>query len=124
MRPLSEDLRKRIVMARQKGESAREVSKRYTVSIRSVERFWKQHSEEGHCRPKKVGGHRRSRLEGHEAQLQSWIDEQPDLTLHELQRRCREKLSVKIGANALWHRIDQMGLSYKKNDARRRARSG
>ena len=32
-----------------------------------------------------------------------------------------KKLGVKIGITALWHRLDRMGLSYKKNDARRRA---
>ena len=28
-----------------------------------------------------------------------------------------------IGITALWHRLEQLGLSYKKNDSRRRARS-
>jgi transposase len=43
--------------------------------------------------------------------------------LSELQRRCLEQLKVSIGITALWHRLEQLGLSYKKNDARRRARS-
>jgi transposase len=43
--------------------------------------------------------------------------------LRQLQQRCQERLDVHIGVNALWHRIDRLGLSYKKNDARRRARS-
>jgi transposase len=43
--------------------------------------------------------------------------------LRQLQQRCREHLEVHIGLNALWHRIDRLGLRYKKNDARRRARS-
>jgi hypothetical protein len=28
---------------------------------------------------------------------------------------------VAIGITALWHRLRRLGLSYKKNDARRRA---
>jgi transposase len=55
--------------------------------------------------------------------LRRWLTQQVDLTLSQLQERCRERLDVRIGINALWHRLDQMGLSYKKNDARRRARS-
>jgi transposase len=46
-----------------------------------------------------------------------------DITLREVQQRCQKQLGVKLGLNALWHRIDRLGLSYKKNDARRRARS-
>jgi len=70
-----------------------------------------------------LDGDRRSRLEKHDRTLRRWIGAQADLTLGELQRRCLEQLKVSIGLTALWHRLEQLGLSYKKNDARRRARS-
>jgi transposase len=123
MRPLSEDLRQRMIRARQKGEGVGEVCRRFGVSRSSVERFWKQHIKTGQCRPKKIGGYRRSRLEKHDRLLRRWLTEQVDLTLRQLQQRCQEQLQIQIGTNALWHRIDRLGLSYKKNDARRRARS-
>jgi transposase len=123
MRPLSEDLRGRIVAAREKGQGVGEVSKRFGVCRSSVERLWKQHQQNGHTRPQKIGGYRRSRLEGHDRLLRRWLTEQVDLTLREVQHRCQKQLGVQIGLNALWHRIDALGLSYKKNDARRRARS-
>jgi transposase len=123
MIPLSEDLRRRIIAARESGAGTGEVSQRFKVSRKSVERFWKQYRMTGECQPKQIGGYRRSRLHQHAATLKRWIGQQADLTLVQLQERCREKLTVKIGINALWHRLDQLGLSYKKNDARRRARS-
>lgn len=123
MRPLSEDLRQRIVRARENGEATGEVAQRFGVSRRSVERFWKQHQKSGHCRPRKIGGYRRSRLEGHDRLLRRWLTAQVDITLREVQQRCQEQLGLPIGLNALWHRIDRLGLSYKKNDARRRARA-
>ena len=123
MRPLSEDLRQRVIRAREKGEGVGEVCRRFGVSRSSVERFWKQHVKTGQCRPKKIGGYRRSRLEKHDRVLRRWLTEQVDLTLRQLQQRCQEHLQIRIGTNALWHRIDHLGLSYKKNDARRRARS-
>jgi transposase len=123
MRPLSQDLRERIIAAREHGEGTGEVCKRFGVSRKSVERFWKQHCQSGHCRPKQVGGYRRSRLEKHDRTLGRWIAAQADLTLSELQNRCRERLKVSIGITALWHRLERLGLSYKKNDARRRARA-
>jgi transposase len=123
MRPLSQDLRQRIVAARERGEGTGEVCWRFGVSRKSVERFWKQHCQTGGCQPKKIGGYRRSRLEKHDRALGRWIAAQADLTLRELQQRCREQLKVALGVTALWHRLEKLGLSYKKNDARRRARS-
>lgn len=123
MRPLSEDLRLRIIAARADGAGTGEVCQRFGVSRKSVERFRNQHQLRGHCRPRQIGGYRRSRLRPHEPTLRRWIARQADLTLVELQKRCGEKLGVKIGITALWHRLDRMGLSYKKNDARRRARA-
>ena len=121
MRPLSEDLRRRIIEAKEAGEGTGEVSARFKVSRKSVARFWKQYSASGHLRPKQIGGYRKSRLKKHEKRLQRWIAQQPDLTLVELQRRCETELDVQIGLTALWHRLDRLGLSYKKNHARRRA---
>ena len=121
MRPLSEDLRRRIVEARAEGAGTGEVCARFAVSRKSVERFWNQHGASGHLRPKQIGGYRVSRLKPHEKRLRRWITQQADLTLAELQQRCEKELAVKIGLTALWHRLDRLGLSYKKNDARRRA---
>ena len=121
MRPLSEDLRQRIIQARADGAGTGEVCQRFDVSRKSVERFWNQQQTSGHCRPKQIGGYRISRLKQHEKRLRRWIAERADLTLVELQQRCQKDLEVKIGLTALWHRLDRLGLSYKKNDARRRA---
>jgi len=123
MRPLSQDLRQRIIAARERGAGTGEVCRRFGVSRKSVERFWKQHRLTGTCQPKQIGGYRRSRLEKHDRTLRRWIDQQVDLTLSQLQERCRQELNVAIGLTALWHRLEKLGLSYKKNDARRRARS-
>ena len=123
MRPLSQDLRDRIIAARERGAGTGEVCQRFGVSRKSVERFWKQHCQTGHCQPKQIGGYRRSRLEKHDRILSRWIAGQPDITLNELQNRCLEQLKVSIGITALWQRLMRLGLSYKKNDARRRTRS-
>ena len=123
MRPLSQDLRRRIVAAREAGEGPGEVSERFRVSRKSVERFWTQHCSVGHVKPKQVGGYRKSRLAKHARTLGRWIVRKSDITLFELRERCEKELGVKIGVNALWHQLRRMGLSSKKNDARRRAGS-
>ena len=121
MRPLSEDLRRRIIEARQAGAGSVEVSERFRVSRRTVARLFRQFEKSGHLRPKQIGGYRRSKLEHHTAILGRWIAKKSDITLAELKERCREQLGVGIGINALWHQLKRMGLSSKKNDARRRA---
>jgi transposase len=122
MKPLSEDLRKRIIEAREAGQSPSEVYRRFGVSRSSEARLWRQYQGKGHTEPRQIGGHRRSRLSKHEPTLRKWIEKQPDLTIDELCQRCEDALKVKIGRTALWHRLERMGLSYKKNSARRRAR--
>jgi len=121
MKPYSQDLRKRIVAARQAGESAEELAKRFQVSKRSVERYFGLQVQCGSLQPRQIGGYRRSRLERHEETLRGWIAQQNDLTLAELQERCRKQLRVKIGLNALWKRLEHLGLNFKKNRGRRRA---
>ena len=119
MKTYNMDLRERVISTREEGYSAAATAKRFKISKRSVERYWKSYQQQGHCEPKQRGGYRRSRLEGHEKVLRKWIGSQPDLTLEQLQQYCLEKLKVKIGISGLWYRLDKLGLSYKKNSLRR-----
>jgi transposase len=123
MKSYSLDLRRRLVAGRRRGQSAEELARLFGVSKRSVERFWKRHVEEGTLEPKARGGYRRSRLEGHDELLRQWITQQPDLSMEEMRERFDRQLDIRIGTTALWHRLDKLGLSYKKNAARRRARA-
>jgi transposase len=93
------------------------------VSRSSEARLWRQYQQSAHCRPKQIGGYRRSRLSEHEPKLRSWISQQRDLTIDELCQRCLAELKVQIGRTAMWHRLERMELSYKKNASRCRART-
>jgi transposase len=122
MRSYTQDLRVRIVAARQEGHSAEEIGKLFRVSKRSVERYWARYLETGAVVPKQHGGYRRSRLDQYDGLLRRWIKEDKGLTLARLQVRIAQDLGVQLGTTALWHRLERLGLSYKKNAARRRAR--
>ena len=122
MKSYSIDLRERLVAGRQRGQSAEELSRVFGVCKRSVERYWKRQVQEGTLELKARGGYRRSRLEGHDELLRQWIHEQPDLSLEQLRERLLAQLGITIGTTALWHRLEKLGLSYKKNAARRRTR--
>ena len=123
MRPYSEDLRVRIIAGKKAGESSAKVAERLRVHVRTVERYWERYGEKGHCRPEKIGGHRRSRLAGHEKTVELWIKAEPSLSLEKLCARCQKQLKVTLTVSAMWHRLKALGLSFKKNDARRRARA-
>lgn len=123
MKTYSGDLRERIVAARQKGHSAQEIARLFGVSKRSVERFWQKYLATGGVEPKQRGGYRRSCLQKHDRKLRRWIKEQADLTLAQLRERIATELGLQLGTTALWHRLEHLGLSYKKNAARRRAGS-
>jgi transposase len=124
MRTYSRDLRERIVAAREQGHSTAEVVLLFRVSKASVERYWSQYQRTGKVEPRQRGGYRHSCLEGHDGRLRAWIGEKKDLTLAELRERILRDLGIKVGNTALWHRLERLGLSYKKNAARRRARPG
>ena len=123
MKTYSEDLRRSIVKARSKGRSAAEVAKLFSVCKRSVERYWKAHESTGSIAAKQRGGYRKSRLAEHDERLRRWLKEDVNLTLEQIRGRLSQEFDVQVGTTALWHRIDQLNLSFKKNPARRRARS-
>jgi len=100
------DLRARVLRARRQGHSAHEVAKQFSLFKRSVERYWRRYQDTGLATAGKMGGHRTSWLAAHDATLRAWIGQRPALTLAELQ--------VHLGITALWHRLERLGLSYKK----------
>ena len=60
MRPLSEDLRRRIIEARQAGAGSVEVSERFRVSRQTVARVFGRFERTGESAPKQIGGWRRT----------------------------------------------------------------
>ena len=123
MKAYSIDIRQRVVDARGNGFTVEQVAERFAVSVRTVIRYCQQHRALGHLNVGQHGGHRKSRLRDHDETLRQWIADDPGLTIEQLRLRIAEQLGIKIGYTALWHRLDGLGLSYKKNAARRRAGS-
>lgn len=123
MKSYSLDLRQRIVEARQEGESVTTLAKRFKVSKRTVERYWKRYQDTGKLEGLQRGGYRRALLEGHDQALLEWIRQQPSITLEQMLVLCQKQLKVTIKKTALFNRLSKLGLSFKKNAARCRARS-
>lgn len=88
MKPLSLDLRKRIVAAYEGGEgSQKQMALRFGVGTSTVERLLKQWRETGSLKPQKQGGSQPIVSEEQQSQVDQWLEEQPDLTQDELAQR-------------------------------------
>jgi transposase len=122
MAAYSQDLRERVLRACERGDSPSQIARRFEVSRVWVYQVWQRLKETGQRGSLRIGGYRRSRLADHDRRLRDWIQKEPDLTLAELCERWKT-LDVNIQVPAVWHRLSQLGLTYKKNLARRRARA-
>ena len=84
-RPLSNDLRERVVAAIVGGESCRSVASRFGVAVSSVVKWSQRYRATGSVAPGEVGGRRKRVLEPHRAFVLERIGQTPHLTLHGLQ---------------------------------------
>jgi transposase len=81
-RPLSNDLRERVVAAVVGGESCRAAAARFGIAVSSVVKWSQRYRATGSVAPGKMGGHRKRALEPHRAFIKERISQTPHLTLH------------------------------------------
>jgi putative transposase len=116
-RPLSNDLRQRVVAAVAKGESSRAVASRFGVAVSSVVKWSQRHRATGSVKPGKMGGHRKRVLEPHGGFIRERIRQTPHLTLHGLKDELAAR-GVHVSHNAVWLFLRREGLRFKKNTVR------
>jgi transposase len=78
--PLSQDLRRRIVRAVEKGSSIHQAAARYEVSPSAAVKLMRRLRETGSTKPDGVGGHLRPVLEPHQDLLRSLVDAKSSIT--------------------------------------------
>ena len=113
-RPLSNDLRERVVFAVEAGESCRSAAARFGVAVSSAVKWSQRYRASGSVAPGKVGGHRKRVLEPHRAFIVERIQQTPHLSLH----RLKDELSargVKVSHDTVWQFLRREGLRFKKN---------
>ena len=122
-RPYSDDLRLRAVAAVDGGLSCRRAAKVFSVGVSSVIRWVQRRRQTGTVSPRPMGGDRGSRIVGADREwLLSRIAAKADLTLEELRRELAER-GLAVGYGTVWRFCDREQLTFKKNSARRAARS-
>jgi putative transposase len=116
-RPLSNDLRERVVAAVLAGESCRTAASRFGVAVSSVVKWSQRPRATGSVRPGKMGGHRKPLLDPHRAFIVERIKQTPHLTLHGLKDELAVR-GVRVSHNAVWMFLRREGLRFKKNTVR------
>jgi transposase len=117
----SQDLRDRVLEA---AGSIRLVAERFGVSPSYVSKVGSRLRSTGQRTAKPRGGQRQAILAGREELLRARVAEVPDATLAELQSWLQLTHGIKISIGALWNTLMRLGLRFKKNRARQRARTG
>lgn len=124
-RPLSDDLRRRVIAAVDGGLSCRTAAKRFRIAASTAIKWVDRHRRLGHVRPCPLGGDRRShRLEAYAEEILSLIDARPDITLEEMAAHLDEAHGVVVSQSTIWRLLDRRGMTFKKNRPRIRAAAG
>jgi transposase len=116
-RPLSNDLRERVVAAVLAGESRRSVAARFGVAASTAVKWLQLHRATGSVAPGKMGGHRKRVLEPCRAFIVERLAQTPHLTLHGLKDELAAR-GVKVSHNTVWQFLRREGLRFKKNAVR------
>jgi len=121
---LSLDLRRRVVSAVEAGASRRQVAARFGVGVSSAIRWVSQSRATGDLAPKRRGGQRPSRIDGHGALIMAWIDTDPDLTLTEIAARLAEATGYRPPPSVVHGFFKRRGVTRKKRRRTPPSRAG
>jgi transposase len=113
--PMSMDLRMRIVGAVASGSSIRGAAARFAVSPSAAVKLMQRLRATGSVAPERCGGHRRPKLEPHEAELRELVEATPDLTLAEIQTELQRRCGVRAGLSTIHNALRRIGLRRKKS---------
>jgi transposase len=121
-KPISLDLRERIVAAYdEKAGTREEIAKRFKVSLGMVKKLLAQRARTGDLGQRYRYCGRKARLEPeHGRQMRALVAQEPDLTLEEIKQR----LGLEYTVAAIHWVLTRMGLTYKKRRSMRPSRTG
>ena len=113
-RPLSMDLRERIVEAVEGGDSRNATAKRFAVSASCVVKLMQRRQETGSIAPGQMGGRKEYALATHDAVVRDLVRERPDMTLEELQAALAQR-SIDVSRSSVDRFLKARGLTLKKS---------
>jgi putative transposase len=113
--PLSQDLRKRLVKAVEKGASARAAAARFSVSASAAIKLVRRVRQTGSTAPAQMGGYRKPLLAGQEGFLRELTAERKGITLAEIRAALIERGVAPVSLMTIWTMLKRLDLSHKKS---------
>jgi len=124
-RALGIDLRRRVIAARQEGDTVEETAERFSVSISWVSKVYRHYLATGSEERPACG--KRGRKAKVTEELGEWIKakigEQSDLTLAEIQLALLEQKEVYVSIGCLHGTLGRLGLRRKKKRSTQASRT-
>ena len=118
MKSIPVPIRERIVKLYERGKGTAEIASAFGYCVAAVRRVRQQFKARGTLEPQThLCGRKTLLTEPRKTRLQKLVVERPDATLSEL----GTQLDRPFGTSTVDLWLRRLGLSYKKNDARRRA---
>lgn len=116
MRPISNDLRRRIVEAIQENEDSQpEIAERFAVGLSTLEKLWHRFRVTGKFEALPHQGGRKRRLETAEELLRAEVAAQPDITLAELSAKvASETNQPPVALSTMSEKLRRLALPRKK----------
>jgi len=121
---LSLDLRQRVVAAVEAGASRRQAAERFGVGVSSAIRWVAQSQATGDLEPRRRGGCRPSRIDGHADLIKDWIGRELDLTLAEIAERLGEAVGYRPPPSVMHDFFKRRGVTRKKRRPTPPSRTG
>jgi transposase len=122
-RPLSMDLRERVVAFVDGGHSRHEAAAHFRVSVSFVVNLVKAYRTSGSLAPKPMGGRRHAKLDGHREFLLGQVAKRHDITMPELADSLAAATGTRADPSSLSRWLIRNGYRFKKNAAGQRTRT-
>ena len=123
-RPLSNDLRVRLVDSVAAGLSCRAAADRFGVAASTAVKWVRRWRDTGFVAPRPQGGDKRSgRIESHATEILGLIADKVDITLAEIADHLEREHGARFAPSTIWRCLNRHAQTFKKNRARQRARA-
>ena len=114
-KPLSNDIRKRLVSAVDGGMTRRSAARRFGVAASTAIKWVDRWRRTGEVGPRPRGGdHRSQRIEAHGEEILALIEETPDITLAELADHLERAHGLVVAQSTIWRLLARRGMTFKK----------
>jgi transposase len=120
-RPLSIDLRSRVVAAVSDGLSCRAAAEQFDLAASTVVKWMQRWRDTGSCEPRPQGGDKRSGpIEARAEEILALIAGKVDITLAEIAEHLESRYGERFAPSTIWRCLDRHAQTFKKNRARKR----